>query len=147
MRSEQRSHIRDDWPVETTEHDAISLTHDTVGEHNIDGCTETFNDLDLENGALELRKVHETLRHSRLGELDEEQKKVGDTLAGVGRCGHERDGTSEVLVLVKQLSVETLLGKGELGVCETLGELALGAARLLVERLAESSIGSGLPVE
>jgi hypothetical protein len=143
----QCSNVGDNWSIKTTEHDAISLTHDTVGKHNIDSCTETFNNLDFKNGALELGEVHETLGHSRLSKLDEKKQQIRDTLAGVGRGGNERDGTTEIFVLIEKLGVETLFGECKFGVGKTLGELALGTTGLLVQGLTEGSIRRGLPVE
>jgi hypothetical protein len=68
---------------------------------------ETLDNLDLENGTLELGDEHQALVHSLLSELDQEHEHVGDTLARDGRGRNEGDVSGQVLVLVKDLGVCT----------------------------------------
>jgi hypothetical protein len=43
----------------------------------------------------------------------------------MSRSGHQGDKSREVLVLVVQLGVEALLGKGKFGLLEAIAELVL----------------------
>lgn len=117
----------------------------SVHEHDVDGGTETLDDLDFEDGALQRRDVHEVVGHALLRELDEQHEQVGDTLAGVSRSRHERDVFREVLVVVVRDGVEPLLGKGDDRLVQAVLELALDRALLLRERLPETAVLHRLP--
>lgn len=145
LRRQQCSDLRDDGAIETTENDLVALVEVAVDEDDIDRRTETLDDLDLEDGALERRDVHEVVGHALLGELDEEHEQVGYTLARVRRGRDERDVFRKVLVVVVRHGVETLLGEGDDGLVEALLELALDGALLLGERLAEAAIPHRVP--
>lgn len=146
LRGEQGSDVRTYRTVKTAEHNPVSFSEDTVREDNINGCSETLNLLDFENGTLERGKVHELSNHALLGKLGKELKQVGNTLASVSRSRHKRDVLGLVLVFGKENSVETLLGKGEDGLLETVAELVLGSLRLLGERVVEAVVVNLLPV-
>jgi hypothetical protein len=134
-----------DRTVETADNDRVSFVENTVGKDDIDGCSETLDDLDLEDGTLESGDVHEALSHALLSELDDEHQHVGNTLTGVSRCRDERDVLREVLVLVVRKGVESLLGEGEDRVGETLFVFVLDGLLLLRERVLETVVLDGLP--
>lgn len=135
----------DNRTVQTAHHNPISLAQDTVREDNIDGGTETFDDLDFKNGTLQLGKIHEPVAHALLGEVDEQHDHVGYTFASDGGCWHERDVPREVLVIVVKDGVQTLFCEGHDGFSDTLFELALDMAGLLSEGVTECVVWGGLP--
>ena len=145
LRRQQRSNLSDDGAVETAKDDLVALVQVTVHEHDVDGGTETLDDLDFEDSALQRRDVHEVVGHALLRELDEQHEQVGNTLAGVSRSRHERDVFREVLVVVIRDGVETLLGKGDDRLVQTVLELALDRALLLRKSLPETAVLHRLP--
>ena len=119
--------------------------HDTVRQDDIDGSSETLDDLDFEHGTLELREVHESLTHSLLRELDQQHDHVRDTFTCDGGSWYQGDISTKVLVLVIEDRVESLLGEGELGLLKTVLKFSLGAFALLSVGLSESAVGDWLP--
>lgn len=145
LRSQQSPDLRGDGAVETANHDLVAFVENSVRKDDVDGGSESLDDLDLEHRALEGGEVHETLDHALLSELDDEHEHVGHSLSRVGRGGNERDDAAEVLVLVVGERVESLLGESDDGILETLLELALDRRVLSGERILETSVGNRLP--
>ncbi|EPE03432.1 hypothetical protein F503_07735 [Ophiostoma piceae UAMH 11346] len=144
-RRQQRTNVCLDDTLDTAQDNAVALAQDTVGQDDVDGHAETLNGLDLQHGGLHLGQVHERVGHALLGQLHEQLQHVGDTLAGVGRRGHQRDVARHVLVLVEELGVEALLGERDLGGLETLGKLVLHAAVLQRQTVLEAVVVDLLP--
>lgn len=119
--------------------------HDTIRQNDVDGCSKTLDDLDLEDGTFELGQVHEPLAHTLLRQLNEQHDHVWDTLSSDGGGGHKRDVSTKVLVLIVQNRVETLFGESQLSGLETVLELPLRVLALLLVGLSESPIGGGSP--
>lgn len=145
LRRQQRTNLSRNGSVESADDDPISLVEDSVRQDDVDGRSQSLDDLDLEHGALESREVHEALRHALLSELDDEHEHVGDSLASVGRSRDERDNLGKVLVLVVGERVESLLGERENRLVEALLVLAPNRLVLGGERLLETAVGDGLP--
>ena len=145
LRRQQRSHVGENRTVQPTHHDPISLPQVPIRKDNIDGRSQSLDDLDLEHGALEFRNVHQALGHSLLSKIDEELDHIGDSLSSDGGGRDEGDVSTEVLVLVVEGGVETLFGEGDLGLLDSGGELSLDGGGLTGEGLLEGSVGSGVP--
>ncbi|GKT50196.1 uncharacterized protein ColSpa_10378 [Colletotrichum spaethianum] len=144
-RRQQGTDVCADGTFHTTQDDPVTLTQDTVRQDNVDGHAETLDGLDLENGSLDLGKVHEGSDHALLGELDDELQHVGDTLTSVGGGGDEGNVLRHGLVLVEKLGVEALLGKGKLGLLQTVLELVLDTSGLQGQTLLETVVVDLLP--
>lgn len=86
---QQRANLCDNWSVQPTNHDLVSLPQITIRQDDIDGRPETLDDLDLEHRALELREVHQAVTHALLREVDEQHDHVRDALASNSGCGYE----------------------------------------------------------
>lgn len=84
LRGEECSDVGKDGSIKPADDYPVSLTEVTVGEDDINCRSETLNDLDLENGALELGDVHETLAHALLRKVNEELDHIRNTLARDG---------------------------------------------------------------
>jgi hypothetical protein len=145
LRRQECSNLRYDRSVQAADDNRVSLVQDTVRKDDIDRCSETLDNLDLEDGTFERRDVHEALGHALLGELDDEHEHVGHTLTGVSGSRDERDVLGEVLVLVVRQSVETLLGEGDDCVGETLLVLVLDGLLLLRQRVLETVVLDRFP--
>lgn len=91
LRCQQCSDLRDNRSVETADDDLVAFVQDTVGEDDVERRSEALDDLDLQDGTVELGDVHELAAHSLLRELDDEHEHVWDTLTRVGRGGNQRD--------------------------------------------------------
>lgn len=145
LRGEECSDVGKDGSIKPADDYPISLTEVTVGEDDVNCRSETLNDLDLENGALELGDVHETLAHALLRKVNEELDHIRNTLARDGRRRDERDVATEVFVVVVEARVHTLLGEGEDSLLEAIGKLALDLVRLLRERILEGAVRGRFP--
>lgn len=145
LRGEECSDVGKDGSIKPADDYPISLTEVTVGEDDVNCRSETLNDLDLENGALELGDVHETLAHALLRKVNEKLDHIRNTLARDGRRRDERDVATEVFVVVVEARVHTLLGEGEDSLLEAIGKLALDLVRLLRERILEGAVRGRFP--
>lgn len=135
----------DDWPVQTTNDDLVSLSQDTIRQHDIDRRSKTLDDFDLQNRALQLGQVHQPVAHPLLSEVDQQHDHVGDTLARVRRRWHQRDILGETLVLVIQDGIEALFGKCKDGVLDPMLELSLDRWFLFREGILERVVRYCLP--
>lgn len=133
LRGQQRTHLSDDRSVKTTDHDLVSFPQNTVRQYDIDSRTQTFDDLHLKNRTLKFRQIHQAVAHPLLREVDKEHDHVWYTLPSHGRRGHDGDVAREVLVLVVEHSVETLLGERNDDLLRHVLELALHGTLLLLE--------------
>lgn len=146
--SKQRSDCGDNGSVEALHDDSVSHLQLAVDQDNIDGGSVTFNDLDFKNCALKvLRPLQQLFTVTVLTQLAEIGHQVGETLAGDGRSGNQRDVVVEIGVLPVELSIQTLLSKGQKGLLEAVLELALGRIDLRVERVLHIVVLLGLPLE
>lgn len=145
LRGEECSDVGKDGSIKPADDYPISLTEVTVGEDDVNCRSETLNDLDLENGALELGDVHETLAHALLRKVNEKLDHIRNTLARDGRRRDERDVATEVFVVVVEARVHTLLGEGEDSLLEAISKLALDLVRLLRERILEGAVRGRFP--
>jgi hypothetical protein len=137
--------LRNDRPVETADDDLITLTKIAVDKDDVDGRAETFNNLDLENSALERRDVHQALVHALLREVDEEHDHVRNTLASNGGRRNEGHVLCEVLVFIVEDGVEALLCERRNGALESVLELTLDGLLLLFQRVLERVVRDCLP--
>lgn len=117
----------------------------TVGQNNIDGSAETFDDLDFKNRTLQLGEVHQLVAHALLSEIDEEHDHVRGTFSGNGGGWDEGNIASEVLVVIVRHGVETLFGESELSFLQPILKFPLHSALLLGEGTAEVVVGCRLP--
>lgn len=145
LRCEQSSNVCHDRSIQPTHHDPVSLSHDTVRQDHIDSRTETFDNLDFQDGTLELGEVHQPLAHTLLSQLDQQHDHIRHTFTGDGGSRDQGDVSTKVLVLVVQDGVETLFGEGKLCGGKTSIEFSLGTGALSVVRVSEATVGSSLP--
>lgn len=145
LRRKQRTDLGHNRSIETADHDLVAFVEDTIRQDHVDCRTKTFDDLDLKHSTLELREVHQPIAHALLGKVDEEHDHVGHTLSRNRRGRDDGDITREVLVVVVEAGVQTLLGEGNDDLLGHVLELALDGPLLRGERAAEVVVGYGLP--
>ena len=133
LRREQSPDLRDDGAIQTANHYSVAFMQNTIGEDDVNGGTETLDNLYFQHRTLELRKVHESLAHTLLREVDQKHDHIGNTFSSNGGRRDQGNITSEVLVLVVQNGIETLLGEGDSRLLTTIFEFALHGTLLLRE--------------
>lgn len=52
--------------IQAADDNLIALMQDAIDKHDINGCSKTLNDLDLQHSALQLADEHQALRHHSL---------------------------------------------------------------------------------
>lgn len=63
------ANLSNNCTIESAEYNLVTFMKDTVREDDIDGCTQTFDDLDLQNRAFHLRQVHQAIAHPLLSQV------------------------------------------------------------------------------
>jgi hypothetical protein len=86
----------------------------SIGQNDINRRTHSLDILDFQDRTREIRDVHQALVHPLLSQFRKKQEHIGDTFTGEGRSRNEGYDTSEFLVFVKDLGVESVLGETEL---------------------------------
>ena len=132
--------MRNNRTVQTADNNLVAFVQDTVGKHNVQCCTETFDDLDFEDRAFEFGDVHELSSHPLLRQFDDQHEHIWNTFPSESGCRNERDVPCEVCVLVVRYGIERLLGESQDCLAETLSELILHGFALLGQRGAEVAV-------
>lgn len=142
---QQRSDIGYDRSIRSAQNDRITQLEVTIRQDHVDRHAHSLDTLDFEDRTRQFGNVHKTLVHSLLRQFGEEQEHIRDTLSSECRCGNEGDDSTEVLVLVKQIRVETLFRQAELDFTQSVFEFGFDRFRLLGQRVSETVVGSRLP--
>ena len=143
---EQRLDGRDDGALRPSQHHGLTLLQGPVDQTDVDGRSEPGDDLDLQDGGLQLVREAKPLGQHLLRELDQEPHQVAHAVARVGRGGHHADVGLGVGVLVKEGGVETLLGHGRDHLLGPLLELQLGVLALGLDHVLHVLVAVGLPL-
>jgi hypothetical protein len=104
--------LRDDRSVKTADDNPVAFVQDTVRKYDINGRTQSLDNLDFEHCALELRQIHQAVAHTLLREIHKQHDHIRHTFSCDGGRRDDGDIACEALVLVVEYGIQTLLGEG-----------------------------------
>lgn len=145
LRSQQCTNLSDNWSAESLKNNRVLDFQNTVEQHNIYGCAESFDDLHLKYRALEVGLLVELLRYAGLALPRQVCHQVRKSLSGNSRCRAQTNEFVHVLVLPIKDCVQSLLGKEENRLLAPVLELILGAVDLRVKCVSEVAVVIALP--
>mmetsp|Transcript_14464 Transcript_14464/g.49409 ORF Transcript_14464/g.49409 Transcript_14464/m.49409 type:complete len:289 (+) Transcript_14464:967-1833(+) len=108
VRSEESPDGRDDWALHAANHNRVALVQLSMDKDNIERGPEAFRHFDLKNRRLKSFAEHQSVDQHLLGQLDAEEEEIRDAFTGDRRCWNHRDHFSWVLVLVVEISIQSL---------------------------------------
>ena len=147
VRGKQRANLRNNRSIHARNDNCIADLQGTVDQHDIDSCSMAFNNLDLDNRALEFIFLLKLLSDFLLGlaHVAELEHKIRKTFAGDGRCRNEAKRVFRRSILPIEGHVKALFVEGEDGLLDLGFEVSFGVVILAVEGVTGVVARLGLP--
>ena len=146
LRSEQCSYLSHYRPIKSLQNDGVLNLDETVEQHDINGGSETFDDLDLQDRAFKLVSFVELLRNTQLTHVAQVSHQIWKAFSSDGASRTKGDVLLYVFVLPVETSVIALLSECNNGLLSPLLELVKGVLWLHIQRVPNVVVFGTLPL-
>lgn len=146
MWSQKSSDLSDNGSVKSLKDNSVRYLQKTVNEDNIDCSTETFNNFDFENCAIEGVFFIQLLWNSSLTLVNQVRHEIRKTFTRDGWCWYETNKFIDIFVLPIQAGIETLFSKSQGSFFKSILELIFNEASLISKRILDSVVFLSFPL-